>query len=735
MVLAGPRAVATNQGALAVRPDQVEWTPAQRAALEQLGIAEAPEGDQLVFLHVSQRMRLDPFNKEIYLIGRYDPALRRKRWTIQIGIDGFRSKSEEHPEFGGVDDAEYCGADGAWSDVWLSDDAPPVAARFTVYRKDWPRPVRAVAHYREYVQLKDGGEPTAMWKNRPAGQLAKCFDDQTEVLTEFGYRRFAEVGDARIMQVTGGGLEAVVARPFVQDYDGLMITLDSEQLNFSVTPNHNMVTTVGIVEARAMYATTRSQPTWRIPRFAPPATGPGLNLSDDAIRLSAAIMADGTRYNNAGWKIEVSRPAKISALDSLGMAYDRYVRGTKGDEATSRQSGRVIRSNIDKQGYRYSKEIVERLIDDNKHLRPSAIRLMNSKQARLLVDTLIEFDGTTNRTSGRRRFLTSDPSTAGAFELAATIAGYSVGPQRPRYSDLSDRPNLVITISDRDNSSFVRTGDGDRRKSLAMVPNTSGHVWCVAVPTGLIMVRRHGFAMVCGNCAEALARRRAFPRLLGGVYVQEELDHLDSPAPALTRVTIPELPAERAGNRAGEPDWDELICAAEHSKNRDELTKVWRRARTTRPNDAGLLNRIAAAGERIKAAHTQLPDVVGPIEMVDEPGPESGPPEQSALNRLFKLLVDGGVQGSDRALRLRLANRILNKPPAEQLTSFDQLTAMEVETMTEFLVRRKNAGDLIHTLADLGATPVDNAVHNTMDNPAGNTVDIPMGNTVSNTAE
>jgi phage recombination protein Bet len=168
------RAPATSAGALAVRPDQTEWTPAQHAALEQLGISDASRGDLDVFLHVSQRMGLDPFAKEIYLIGRWDPELRRKRWTIQVGIEGYRSKSEEHPQFAGVSDAEWCGPDGVWSDVWLSDDTPPVAARVTVYRKDWAHPVRAVAHYREYVQLKQDGTPTAMWKNRAAGQLAKC---------------------------------------------------------------------------------------------------------------------------------------------------------------------------------------------------------------------------------------------------------------------------------------------------------------------------------------------------------------------------------------------------------------------------------------------------------------------------------------------------------------------------------------------------------------------------------
>lgn len=165
--------LAVTGGTLAVHPGQSEWTEAQQAALAQLGVAEASRGDQLVFLHVAQKMGLDPFAGEIFMIGRWDGQLQRKKWTIQIGIEGFRKKSEEHPDYVGSSGPEWCGPDGEWRDVWLSDE-PPVAARFTVFRQNFPEPVIAVVHYREYVQKKADGTPVAMWKNMPASQLGKC---------------------------------------------------------------------------------------------------------------------------------------------------------------------------------------------------------------------------------------------------------------------------------------------------------------------------------------------------------------------------------------------------------------------------------------------------------------------------------------------------------------------------------------------------------------------------------
>jgi len=168
--------VATVQGlgTLTLQGSQGDWTEPQRAALAQIGVADAPRGDQLVLLHVAQRTGLDPFARQIYMIGRSDSdAPGGKKWTIQTGIDGFRVISERHPQYAGAGDAEWCGEDGVWRDVWV-EKKPPTAARFSVYRKDWDHPVRAVAHFAEYAQTKYNGDLVAKWRTSPALMIAKC---------------------------------------------------------------------------------------------------------------------------------------------------------------------------------------------------------------------------------------------------------------------------------------------------------------------------------------------------------------------------------------------------------------------------------------------------------------------------------------------------------------------------------------------------------------------------------
>lgn len=163
-------------GALAIRPDQTEWTPEQGAVLRQSGIDNQVAPAELsAFLHLCQRTRLDPFSRQIYLIGRYDRQQQRKVYTPQTSIDGYRVIAHRAcAEAGhslGYEDTLWCDKDGRWRDVWLSD-APPAAAKVTVIRNGMR--FSAVARYSEYVQTKKDGRPSGLWGKMPATMTAKC---------------------------------------------------------------------------------------------------------------------------------------------------------------------------------------------------------------------------------------------------------------------------------------------------------------------------------------------------------------------------------------------------------------------------------------------------------------------------------------------------------------------------------------------------------------------------------
>jgi phage recombination protein Bet len=160
-------------GALALRATQTQWTADQHAALSQLGLAEATEADLKVLMHQAQRTGLDPFSRQIYMIARYDSQTRGNKWTIQTGIDGFRIIADRRPEYRGQTGPEWCGDDGVWHDVWLSNK-PPTAARVGVLRADFDAPIYGVAMFREYAQYKRDGGLTLMWSSKGALMIAKC---------------------------------------------------------------------------------------------------------------------------------------------------------------------------------------------------------------------------------------------------------------------------------------------------------------------------------------------------------------------------------------------------------------------------------------------------------------------------------------------------------------------------------------------------------------------------------
>ena len=183
----------TQVGALTLDPTQAFWTPEQNAALASIGLAETPNADKAAFLHLCQATGLDPFRREIYLIGRNDRnSPGGKKWTAQTGIDGYRHLAEETGLYGGRVSQEWCGPDGVWQGVWLGGaDNPPAAARVCIRRTDLEHPVYGIAVYSEFVPMEDVWEgtgqsrkrtgekkPGGLWGKMPGNQLAKCAEAQ-----------------------------------------------------------------------------------------------------------------------------------------------------------------------------------------------------------------------------------------------------------------------------------------------------------------------------------------------------------------------------------------------------------------------------------------------------------------------------------------------------------------------------------------------------------------------------
>lgn len=151
----------------------VQWTEEKVALLKRTICKEATNDEFQLFLGVCQRRKLDPFARQIYAVKRWDAVSRREIMTPQISIDGQRLVAERTGQYLGQEGPYWCGEDGIWKEVWLSEE-PPAAAKVLVYKRGFEKGIPAVAHYHEYAQRKQDGSVTKMWQERAAGQLAKC---------------------------------------------------------------------------------------------------------------------------------------------------------------------------------------------------------------------------------------------------------------------------------------------------------------------------------------------------------------------------------------------------------------------------------------------------------------------------------------------------------------------------------------------------------------------------------
>ncbi|MGP5578643.1 recombinase RecT [Corynebacterium flavescens] len=235
--------VATQQGQDLVGTDQdrgvyrageeSDFTPKERERLRALGgLDDASDADLAMLFEVANRADLDPFLKEIYLIGRKtktkgyrgEPDTYETKWTVQTSIDGLRkvlfryAKSEGKAHSIGA--PVFYNAEGRSFPFWMGAWGNPAAVSVEVAVGESVG--HGLATWDEFVQTKYDGEPTAMWSKMGPTMLAKCAKAQgirdvcslaagLYVDEEMGQANNRVVAKAKRMDTGARGLSAIAA--------------------------------------------------------------------------------------------------------------------------------------------------------------------------------------------------------------------------------------------------------------------------------------------------------------------------------------------------------------------------------------------------------------------------------------------------------------------------------------------------------------------------------------------
>ena len=380
----------------------------------------------------------------------------------------------------------------------------PEHPRFTI-TQDCPQQIREFQNLRyETISAHMQGK-----RNIPEKLVDKdnhCYDEQTDILTQQGWKRFAQLTVQDRVAVWGqDGLleyeqpEQVVAIP----YRGEMAQYQTASVDFCVTPQHRMwvADQMSVIrrkksQFKRRVVTELHQVMW-VQQFAR-WEGQATEMMDDEVAWFGFWLAEGCKYRNAQGKgfahcDQRQVDAELTGLMERLGAYRR----------TARHSG-MTRFTLSGRFY----ELVQDIGRSWEKYIPVAVKQLPERQLHLLLYWMLKGDGTWN--AKQMRYNTVSAQLADDVQEVALKCGYvaSIAVQAARMSRVPSGRWTQGRILYHVNIRRGKPGQGGvgqksrltqiRRDRIKWVPY-NGMVYCVTTRSGTVLVRRNGKPMWCGQ--------------------------------------------------------------------------------------------------------------------------------------------------------------------------------------------------------------------------------------------
>lgn len=301
----------------------------------------------------------------------------------------------------------------------------------------------------------------------------ECFSDKAEILTDKGWKLFSDLSQKDLVaQYADGCIDFVKPLAYIKKpYQGKLVEFSkSRRMYYSLTtPNHNMVVSRNGNERKIKACDINSQiNVVRGGLF----DGEGINLTDDELRLFCAVSADFTIRESGDLYAAFKKQRKVeritSILDRLGLRYSNNIdnRGYNSIFIHRGQNLFVAKDFPMEWIGKLSKHQIELTLEevilwDGNHVKGRTMLEYNSNRYNnvLFIQTLCHL-------SGRRSVICRRNNKYGSWYKATII----------------QKPNTTISNADRKNVDY------------------NGFVYCVTVPSGMILVRQNEQISVSGNC-------------------------------------------------------------------------------------------------------------------------------------------------------------------------------------------------------------------------------------------
>ncbi|WP_235401273.1 FAD-dependent thymidylate synthase [Rubrobacter aplysinae] len=366
---------------------------------------------------------------------------------------------------------------------------------------------------------------------KTAGQL--CFDDETEVLTDEGWKKFQDLHRTeRVLTLnpeTGSAEFQLPSAHQVYDYNGPLMYCEGKALSFAVTPDHRQWARLGDSDEYRFYKTehveqeqfaVRTAPLGWEGRIPEQVDIPGFEYEQrvsnqygswgntstvlptrrletaEEIRALALLCVyyatEGSLKRGRGEGIVIygDHYDELSPLaETLDLKLSTWSDPRNGVLRTQIGGGRALRSFFERE---CGKGCAQKRL-------PQWILNLPANLLAEVWDTLVKTDGQRGA-EGREHLVTTSWEMAGQAQEILCKLGFSSSMMRKRTPE--DRLQVFV-ISKRNRTEALANKNARIEKR-----NYSGKVYCVTTGNGIVFVRRDGKPHFSGNCYASFGERR-----------------------------------------------------------------------------------------------------------------------------------------------------------------------------------------------------------------------------------